>query len=90
MRAEWGGRVSQRLVALTLATKGHRCRLCGGMGADTADHTIPRSKGGPDGLDNLEPAHLACNRARGDKDLSEWFSLHPLPRRPALPPSREW
>lgn len=88
--SSWGGRASQRLVAAVLALKGTRCHLCGGEGATTADHLIPRSKGGTDAMANLEPAHLGCNRARSDMDLTDWFRLHPLPVRPALAPSREW
>lgn len=86
----WGGREAQRLTALCLAAKGTRCHLCDQDGADTADHIVPRSKGGTDGLDNLAPAHGSCNYARGDLDLSEWFARHPRPVRPALAPSRKW
>lgn len=86
----WGGRKARELTAQTLATKGRTCHLCGGPGATTADHVVPRSKGGRDELHNLEPAHMGCNRARGDQDLVEWFARHPLPVRPALAPSREW
>lgn len=86
----WGGRYAQRLTAETLAVKGTTCHLCRRPGADTADHLIPRSKGGTDSLDNRAPAHHACNSARGDLPLDEWFARHPVPRRAALPPSREW
>ena len=37
------------------------CALCGGPGADTADHIIPKMHGGGDELDNLQPAHGSCN-----------------------------
>lgn len=86
----WGGRYAQQLTALCLATYGTRCHLCRQDGADSADHVIPRSKGGDDSIDNLRPAHQGCNSARGDMDLAEWFALHPVPRREALTPSREW
>lgn len=82
--------MAQGLTRATLVTKGTVCHLCGQDGATTADHVIPRSKGGADVLGNLEPAHNACNRARSDMDLDAWFRLHPLPTRPALTPSREW
>ncbi|MBM7052226.1 HNH endonuclease signature motif containing protein [Rothia sp. ZJ1223] len=36
----------------------------------TADHVIPRSKGGTDDLSNLRPAHHRCNSARGNKDIT--------------------
>lgn len=33
----------------------------------TVDHIHPRSKGGPDDLDNLQLAHWRCNRAKGNR-----------------------
>jgi hypothetical protein len=41
------------------------CALCGKPGADTADHIIPYDAGGSDDLDNLRPAHRACNSRAG-------------------------
>lgn len=94
MADDWNvGRKRQRTVALVLATYGTGCHLCGQAGADSADHVVPRSKGGPLwDLDNLRPAHLSCNKARGALDLDEWFTRHPLPDpdRPPLAPSRKW
>lgn len=86
----WGGRKVYAFANLVLGHYGTRCHLCGGEGADSPDHVIPRSKGGTHALENMRPAHRACNRARSDMDLSEWFTRHPLPTRAALPPSREW
>lgn len=86
----WGGRLSQRLTRLTLDTKGTVCHLCGQDGADTADHVVPRSKGGPDSLENLEPAHGSCNYARQDRTMAEWWASHPKATKAALAPSREW
>lgn len=86
----WGGRYCQRLTALCLAVKGTTCHLCGGAGADTADHIVPRSISYDDSLSNLAPAHQGCNSARRAMPLSEWFATHPLPRREALGPSRNW
>lgn len=75
--------------ALVLAECGDRCHLCGSPGADTVDHIVPRSRGGTHELDNLRPAHLACNSARQDKTLDEWFAVHPLPVDRAAP-SFDW
>ena len=44
------------------------CALCGGAGADTADHILPLMAGGDDSLDNLQPAHARCNYRRGQRD----------------------
>jgi 5-methylcytosine-specific restriction endonuclease McrA len=80
-----------RKTGETLARWGRTCHLCRQPGATTADHLIPRSKGGTDDVEhNLRPAHHGCNTVRGDRDLSEWFAKHPVPHRPALTPSREW
>ncbi|MFW0790092.1 HNH endonuclease [Gordonia sp. CPCC 205333] len=87
-RPKWGGATAARLVALTLATFGRVCHLCGREGATTADHVIPRSKGGADALFNLRPAHRRCNQQRGDMPLNEWFAKHPINTIP--PPSRQW
>jgi 5-methylcytosine-specific restriction endonuclease McrA len=86
----WEGRYRQQLTRATLRQYGRTCHLCGQPGATTADHVIPRSKGGTDALSNLRPAHFHCNRMRWDKPLSEWFAKHPLPRRSTAAPSREW
>jgi len=32
----------------------------------TVDHTIPLNKGGSDDLDNKQPTHRKCNRAKSD------------------------
>lgn len=88
---QWGGRRVQQFRAFVLAQKGTVCHLCGGDGADTVDHVIPRSKGGlPFALANAEPAHSSCNYARQDQDLDDWFAAHPRPSRPRLAPSRDW
>lgn len=72
----WGGRRAQRLVALALTTYGTTCHLCGRPGADSADHLIPRSHGGPDDLTNLRPAHRSCNYSRGNQSLASWRRKH--------------
>ena len=58
------------------AESGAPCSLCGGaidyeasgMHARgfTADHRVPRAKGGGHELENLAPVHRACNRAKSD------------------------
>mgnify|MGYP000850913094 CR=1 FL=1 len=41
------------------------CALCGGGGANTADHIIPYDAGGGHEVENLRPAHLKCNSKAG-------------------------
>lgn len=66
----WGGRKAQAYVALTLETYGDLCINCGLPGSNSADHVIPRSKGGAVyDLDNLGPSHRRCNYSRQDKPL---------------------
>lgn len=86
----WGGRKVQAFTRLVLQNYGRICHLCGQPGATTADHLIPRSKGGAWwDLTNARPAHYSCNSARNDTDLAEWFAKHP-PRAQVLTPSRDW
>lgn len=80
-----------RKTGETLARWGRVCHLCRQPGATTADHLIPRSKGGSDDVEtNLRPAHAGCNSIRRDRSLEEWFATHPIRTRPSLAPSREW
>lgn len=69
-RPRWSGRRAARLRAATLAAYGTVCHICHQPGADSADHIVPRSLGGPDTLDNLRPAHLSCNQRRGTAPLA--------------------
>lgn len=43
---------------------GH-CHLCHRGGSTTLDHLTPLSMGGRNVAENLRPAHLTCNAARG-------------------------
>lgn len=85
----WSGRYSQRMVKATIARYGDVCHLCGARGATTADHVIPRSRGGDDSLDNLRPAHASCNSSRGNLSLDEWRKRHPK-KSNRVAPSRRW
>ncbi len=42
------------------------------------EHLIPVSKGGKTVRNNIAPACPTCNRARGNKDLLEWFRDQPF------------
>jgi len=64
----WGGRKAQAYVLATLTEYGTTCWLCGLPGANSADHIIPRSKGGAVyDLLNLGPSHRRCNFSRGNR-----------------------
>jgi 5-methylcytosine-specific restriction endonuclease McrA len=71
------GRPWRRLREQVLA-QSNICWICGNPGATTVDHIIPVSLGGPPlDPDNVKPAHLTCNSARGNG-------------RRGMPTSRPW
>lgn len=72
MGKKWGGRPAARLVRATLDQWGDECHLCNERGATSADHLIPRSRGGADTVENLRPVHVACNQRRGNRTLDEY------------------
>ncbi|MDK4252614.1 HNH endonuclease [Corynebacterium propinquum] len=86
----WSGRRASQLRALTLATYGDLCHLCGWPGATTADHIIPRSLGGDDSLANLRPAHSTCNYSRGNMTVQQWREKYRATRSPPPKSSPRW
>jgi 5-methylcytosine-specific restriction endonuclease McrA len=48
----------------------HRCQYCGGF-ADSIDHIIPRSRGGPHAWDNVAAACRPCNLRKRDRTPDE-------------------
>jgi hypothetical protein len=56
---------------------GNDCWFCGrGMGSDrTLEHLVPKSKGGPNNLDNYVLAHRECNNLAADMPLVEKIEL---------------
>lgn len=70
---KWGGRKAQQYVQLTLETYGDVCWLCGLPGSTSADHIIPRSRGGAVyDIRNLGPSHKRCNESRGNRPASDY------------------
>lgn len=57
-----------------LDIRSQECFYCGGPGG-SADHLVPRSRGGLDRLDNLVPACLACNKAKNTKSVDVFYLL---------------
>lgn len=56
----------------------HFCVYCGEK-ATTADHLIPKSRGGHDGYSNLAPSYYACNQEKGNMTYDEyitWRTFH--------------
>ncbi|WP_408995767.1 HNH endonuclease [Streptomyces europaeiscabiei] len=52
-----------------------QCYLCGrgiaGLSQLHFDHVVPLSRGGTHAVDNIRPAHAACNLRKSDKLISE-------------------
>ena len=65
----------------------HRCQYCGGP-AESIDHVVPRSKGGPHSWENVVAACRSCNVRKGDRLLSA-TSMR-LRRAPTAPREMAW
>lgn len=65
----------------------YRCAYCAGR-ADTIDHVIPRSRGGPHSWQNCVASCAKCNHRKADRLLSElgW----PLRTTPSAPRGPNW
>lgn len=55
----------------------HRCAYCNGVPIDdnslTADHVIPKARGGQDLTRNIVPACSRCNTSKGSEDWLKWY-----------------
>ena len=52
---------------------GERCAYCRDAPAEHLEHIFPRSKGGPDAIENFAPACASCNLRKRDLELAEGF-----------------
>jgi 5-methylcytosine-specific restriction endonuclease McrA len=60
----------------------HRCQYCGGH-ADSIDHVVPRSRGGPNTWENVVGACRPCNLSKRDRTPDEaGMRLRATPRAP--------
>lgn len=48
---------------------GRQCLACGATEPLTADHVVPRSKGGSLDISNIQPLCRSCNSAKGDREI---------------------
>lgn len=51
------------------------CAYCGSKEKLQWEHIIPKSRGGPDTVDNMVLACATCNLKKKDKDPFEWYGL---------------
>ncbi|MEV0701553.1 HNH endonuclease [Saccharopolyspora sp. NPDC050389] len=86
VRVPYRGRVPLTRAALMLRDN-YRCVYCGAR-AETIDHVVPRSRGGPHAWENCVACCTKCNHRKADKTLAElgWR----LPVAPHAPRGRHW
>lgn len=86
VRVPYRSRVPMTRAALMLRDD-HRCVYCGAR-AETIDHVVPRSRGGPHAWENCVACCVKCNHRKADKTLAElgWR----LPVAPRAPRGRHW
>ena len=79
-----GGHRWRKLLAQVLEEDGDICWLCGKPGATSGDHVVPVSVDPSMEFDrdNVRPAHLSCNKRRGDRPATH--------RAPRIATSRAW
>lgn len=53
---------------VVLERDAYRCQMCGDWHNLAVDHIKPKSKGGPDTLDNLRVLCQSCNSRKGTRD----------------------
>ena|SRR2546427_1446333 len=56
-----------------LVEEANKCAYCDCLGDLHWEHIIPKSKGGPDSIDNMVQACPKCNLSKSDKDLYELY-----------------
>jgi 5-methylcytosine-specific restriction endonuclease McrA len=76
--------LSRRAV---FARDDHRCQYCGGH-ADSIDHVVPRSRGGPHEWENVAAACRPCNLRKRDRTPDE--ANMRLARPPRVPRELAW
>jgi hypothetical protein len=68
----------RKRVRALIDRDGDGCRYCKKIFPHYhVDHVIPRSRGGPDEMDNLVLACPACNMAKGAQTPTEWLGKPP-------------
>jgi len=66
-----------------LVTGEKNCTYCDASGELQWEHIIPKSRGGPDTIDNLVLACPSCNQKKGNRSPFEWYGKeqqYELPR----------
>ena len=64
-----------------LVAQGQRCAYCDASQSLQWEHIVPRSRGGPDTIDNLVISCAKCNRDKGARNPVEWYFDRGLDRK---------
>lgn len=64
-----------------LVSQGQKCAYCEATGSLQWEHIVPRSRGGPDTIDNLVLSCPKCNRDKGARNPIEWYCARDLDRK---------
>lgn len=79
MRRLYKGRHHAWCIRTLVRRDGSDCGVCGEpiqrMQDMTIDHKVAFSRGGSDGIENLQLAHSHCNQAKGNLSSDEWAAL---------------
>lgn len=80
-----GAQISKSAREAIYAAHDYRCALCGAKPPKdklTLDHIVPRSKGGTNDAENLQPACPRCNRRKGNRDeAARWAAIKADPEK---------
>lgn len=64
-----------------LLSNDQQCEYCGAQGTLHWEHLIPKSRGGPDTIDNLVLSCATCNLQKGPLNPVDWYFKRGLDRR---------
>ncbi len=64
-----------------LVQGGGHCAYCGTTGALQWEHIIPKSRGGPDTIDNMVLSCPKCNREKSARNPIEWYDAKKVHRK---------
>ncbi len=64
-----------REIKMQILSEQKCCEYCGKLDGLSWDHLIPRSKEGPDDVENLVLCCRSCNSSKGNRGLYAWFGI---------------
>ena len=64
-----------------LVLNGGLCAYCGATGSLQWEHIIPKSRGGPDSIDNMVLSCPKCNREKSARNPIEWYDSKTIHRK---------